>query len=75
MRVLSRPEVGTEVRAWFSKVFGVCRSDWEAPLPLRGGEREGYFSQLQRTDLAVYLLEVTQRRSWGIGEGLKTFCE
>lgn len=40
MQVLSRPEVGTEVRAWFSKVFWVCRSDWEALLPLRGEERE-----------------------------------
>lgn len=40
--MLSRPEVGTEVRAWFSEVFGMCRSDWEAPLPLRGEEREGW---------------------------------
>lgn len=41
MWVLLRPEVGTEVRAWFFKVFGACRSDWEALLPLRGEEREG----------------------------------
>lgn len=68
MRVLSRPEVGREVRAWFSKVFGACRSDWEALLPLRGEERECAdakcgLSCLQisplflMTDLAVYLLD------------------
>lgn len=40
MWVMSRPEVGAEVRAWFSKVLWVCRSYWEALLPL-WEEREG----------------------------------
>lgn len=86
MWVLSRPEVGTEVRAWFFKVFGACRSDWEA-LPAFERGRKGRVCRCKvrlvlfanpptpLTDLAVYLLEVTQCRSWGIGGGLITFCE